>query len=145
MYEITLTSSMYNVSSGVAEYQLPQILNNGNDGDFTFTAGSNYTFKLIALGGDSSTYINSVATTTGEINLLPQLENVKMENGVLTWTNTTTNAVEIQISYNIGDTTIVFTTTESSKLFKLPTSFDDVNGTTRYLFEKRLWKTRSNY
>lgn len=135
LYEITLTSSMYNVSSGVAEYQLPQILNNGNDGDFTFTAGSNYTFKLIALGGDSSTYINSVATTTGEINLLPQLENVKMENGVLTWTNTTTNAVEIQISYNIGDTTIVFTTTESSNLFKLPTSFDDVNGTTRYLVE----------
>ena len=133
LYEITLKDGTYNVSSNVATYELTKILNNGSDGDFSFVPGSNYIFKLVALGGDSKTYVNSVSSETISIQLLPDLQNVRMENGVLTWTNNTTNSVEVYVSYTMGDTAITFVVTENDNTFELPTSWTDTSETLRYL------------
>ena len=131
LYEVDLKSGNYTISNYVAAYELPKQLSNGEDDGFTFVTGSKYKFSLIALAGDSATYINSIATSTNIINLLPDLQDVRMENGVLNWTNSTSNAVEVRVSYVMGDATILYITKVNDNSFELPQSFIDTNGTSR--------------
>jgi len=131
LYEIKLDASNYNCINYVATYQVPSELNNGEDSVFNFESGGDYIFKLVALAGDSNTYINSIATTTDTTNILPNLQDVRMENGILTWTNTTTNNVEIYITYMLGDAIVEYITYKNGNTFELPASFTDTSGTTR--------------
>lgn len=133
LYETTLKAGDYNVYNHNATYQLPQQLNNGVDSVFNFVAGSSYVFKLMALGMDSNSYINSIVSSTNSTNILPNLQDVRMENGVLTWTNTTSSSVEIHVSYVLGDATVTFIVTETDNTFELPSSFTDTTQTLRYL------------
>ncbi|MBO5909876.1 MAG: hypothetical protein J6Q15_00045, partial [Clostridia bacterium] len=131
LYSIKLTSADYSVVDGKAIFELPKTLNNNQGTTFDFVQNSNYIFKLTSLGGDSTTYINSVTGDTNIINLLPDLKDVKMQNGILTWTNPTSNNVEVWVSYQLGDATINYVTTETRNRFELPSSFTDTSGTAR--------------
>lgn len=133
LYEITLNEGGYNVVNDIVTYQLPKTLNNGGDGEFNFNSDLNYVFKIVALGGEGKTYVNSVATSTGEIDLLPELQNVRMENGKLVWSNPSTNSVEVYVSYTLGDATVTCIIMETDNVFELPESFVDTNQTLRYL------------
>lgn len=133
LYQTILGSADYIVSNYVATYELEPTLNNGIDGEFSFVSDSNYIFKLVAVGGDSNTYINSVSTETQSIRLLPQLQDLRMEKGILTWTNPTSNNVEVQIIYAFGGTLITLVIEESSNQFNLPAAVTDVNQTLREL------------
>lgn len=131
LYKIALNSGMYNTSGNVVTYELPKQLNNGEDDGFTFVDGASYVFKLTALAGNNTAYINSIVTTTSMVNLLSNVQDVKMENGKLTWTNSTTNSVEIYITYKLGDANVVYTTLVTTNNFELPKSFTDTTGTYR--------------
>ena len=123
----------YNISNNIATYQLPRTLTGEDGGEFEFTPNYKYTFKLVALGGDSATYINSSHSSSGETQLLSDLQDVRMENGVLTWTNTTTSNVEIYITYTLGDSVVRLEDVTSGNSYNLPASFTDTSGTLRHL------------
>lgn len=132
LYQIQLDEGDYKIENNVASYTLPKTLSSGTDEGFMFEPGSNYIFKLVVLAGDeSTTYINSIESETAIINLLPDIQDVKMENGMLVWTNTTANIVEVYVSYQYGDALIEYITTVGTNSFELPASFVDVGGTAR--------------
>ncbi len=140
LYQINLGEDDYILEGRVAIYNLPEVINNGADGEFKFVPGVNYTFKLIALGADSSTYVDSVATSVSEVDILPVLQDVKMEDGKLTWINTTTNSVEIYVTYPIKDafgnvTALVELEFKdiTSNSFELPATHADISNTSREL------------
>ncbi len=131
LYEIRLNAADYSVVNHVATYQLPRMLQSGEDAGFEFMAEGRYKFKLVALAGDSTTYVNSIATVTSTLNILPDLQDVRMENGVLTWTNPTTSRVEIYITYTIDGALVEYVAYENGTRFELPESFTDLSGTAR--------------
>lgn len=129
LYTINLTSGDYTISNNIGKYELQASYNND---EFIITPNSNYKFRLTTLAGTSTTYINSIKNTTNVIHLLPTIQDVKMENGLLTWTNPTVNPVQIKVSYQIGDTTVIYITTTTGNTFDLPKNpVPDIYGITR--------------
>lgn len=129
LYSTTLTGSDYLIKQNVAYYELPSRYGVGG---FAFEAGKNYKFSIKALAGDSITYVNSILSTTNSIYLLPTLTDVKMSNGVVTWTNPTNNAVEVCITYQLDGTYVTYVTIINESTFDLPKNFVlDENGISR--------------
>ena len=136
MYEIILTQGQYSVnSSNIATYKLPidWILNNGAGTTFQLQPNSQYEFKLIALGSDNKGYVNSSSTATDTITMLPDIEGLQMQGGVLVWSNSA--YVELQITYTIkiGEETseIVLEKTVNGSKFNLPSIMTDTSNTDR--------------
>lgn len=123
-YVIVLKDGDYKLSNHIASYELPAQF--GGD-EFVFDLDATYTFRLRAMAGNSTSYVNSVQTSTSEISLLPTLT-AEMKGGIVTWENTTTNSVEVIVTYISGKNTITYKTTVNTSTFDLPRTFTDING-----------------
>lgn len=125
-YTLELKDGDYKLNNHIASFELPQQFGEGEE-VFAFDLTAKYTFKLRALAGNGTAYVNSVQTATNEVALLPTLT-AEMKDGVVTWENSTTNSVEVVVSYTSGKNTIIYKTTVNSSTFDLPRMFTDING-----------------
>lgn len=127
-FVVKLKNGDYKLTNHVASYELPSQFVEGEDVLFAFDTNAKYTFKLRAMAGEGVAYINSTQTSIADITLLPILS-VTMNNGVLTWTNPTTNSVQVNVSYESGGSVIVYESIVNTNEFNLPRIFTDIYGT----------------
>lgn len=141
-------TTIYSVGSDVSKavYNVNEILKNGQDDGYKMVAGNTYKFRLTTMAkADSTTYVNSVSSVIDNVSILPNLTEVRMEDGLLKWNTAESSVVEIYIKYIIPGytdhngnavpaTAVEWTPEVSGSSFDLPTEWIvDDGGTSRQL------------
>ena len=124
---VNLTVADYELKGRVASIDL-----NRTYGNFTFTPGQSYTFKLTALG-DSTSSINSATTVVENRKILADItSDLVVNEGVVTWTGTGYDEVKVVFEKRTddGDTTVIsYKVVSTTGRYELPGEVT-VNGST---------------
>lgn len=132
---ITITPSILN---GVCSYILPSEIN-----DCSLNQGSTYDIGLMALTISGSKYINSNYSKAKDFTISPEIMNVKMSNGKLTWVGSSDNGYEIKIEVYDKEKTLtntIYKTGITDTEYDLESSLIDDKGLTVNLTEGNYYK-----